>query len=626
MQQRASQVQRASVPSAPATGQTHAAAGAALGAEHVREAAGRGIEISATNLPYAATIQKAFGPAHDISHVQAHVGGDAADACRDMNATAYAAGTHVAFASTPDLHTAAHEASHVVQQARGVNLYGGVGSAGDVYERHADAVADRVVAGESAADLLSSGPNAGSSGTSSGSASAAVQRQPAPVTTPTPPAGTPPTGTPPTATPTPSLSGNVNQVELTASHAMTRAGTGLDARSNPIWMPGATDHAAAYTVGATPTVNARIALNAAAPTSGTLTLRAQIGGTVVDAQATGSGSTLTASLALGGLPGSTAFGQQAFNIDWLASADGTTFNPVGTSAHLLYWLAGSPTGPLYSKAANRATGYASLNSNPATALRQGIHRDVPYDPAGPFRTTELAALDMYDGTAYVCASFGNLLVVLARSVGLSADPIMYYGGVIESGVPIWVSRAPGNATIHHVMPGNWTFTYHAFAVIGGTEHDAALNRIGIAADVIMQGHQVLVADVSPATAPHTAQGAAYSHTLERAPKTVALQNQTRGGLITNGWFNLIVVQVPAGAASPYAHPVTWSLTSGALPPGLSLDPRTGVIAGTATTAGNYDFGITADATRGITGNKLLRLVVDPPATPTPGTGRPGNPP
>ena len=81
----------------------------------------------------------------------AHVGGDAAGA---MGASAFATGNHVVFDRAPDLHTAAHEAAHVVQQAHGVNLYGGVGEAGDAYERHADAVADRVVAGQSAGDLL----------------------------------------------------------------------------------------------------------------------------------------------------------------------------------------------------------------------------------------------------------------------------------------------------------------------------------------------------------------------------------------------------------------------------------------------------------------------------------------
>src|SRR6185503_888478 len=77
----------------------------------------------------------------------------------------------------PDLHTAAHEAAHVVQQRAGVQLKGGVGEAGDPYERHADAVASLVVQGASAESLLDqfAGPSAGPATASAG---AHVQRQP----------------------------------------------------------------------------------------------------------------------------------------------------------------------------------------------------------------------------------------------------------------------------------------------------------------------------------------------------------------------------------------------------------------------------------------------------------------
>jgi hypothetical protein len=88
-----------------------------------------------------------------------------------MGATAFASGNHVVFDQEPDLHTAAHEAAHVVQQAQGVQLYGGVGSADDRYERNADAVADRVVGGQSAADLL------GAPTISSMAVASAVQRK-----------------------------------------------------------------------------------------------------------------------------------------------------------------------------------------------------------------------------------------------------------------------------------------------------------------------------------------------------------------------------------------------------------------------------------------------------------------
>jgi hypothetical protein len=118
--------------------------------EPAQDAARRGIQSPTTAMPHGAEIQRAFG-AHDISHIQAHTGDGSAAA---MGAEAYATGHHVVFDKPPDLHTAAHEAAHVVQQARGVNLYGGVGEAGDAYERHADEVADRVVQGKSAEDLL----------------------------------------------------------------------------------------------------------------------------------------------------------------------------------------------------------------------------------------------------------------------------------------------------------------------------------------------------------------------------------------------------------------------------------------------------------------------------------------
>lgn len=178
-------------------------------AHDVRSAAARGLETPSTSMPHAAAIQRSFGSEHDVSGVQAHVGGAASEACHDMNATAFAAGNHVAFASAPDLHTAAHEAAHVVQQARGVNLYEGVGEAGDGYEHHADAVADRVVAGQTAADLLSSGPL--SNVPAGGRGGTGVQRKIAvpivqmdkPAPTPAPAPGVTPPSPPPPSSPEP---------------------------------------------------------------------------------------------------------------------------------------------------------------------------------------------------------------------------------------------------------------------------------------------------------------------------------------------------------------------------------------------------------------------------------------
>ena len=147
--------------------------------DEVMAAAQHGVSGPPQALPHGERIQALFG-GHDVSGIRAHVGGPAAEASRQIGASAYATGSSVAFRETPDLHTAAHEAAHVVQQRAGVQLRGGVGEAGDAYERHANAVADAVVAGKPAGAFLDQ--MAGGSSSSPG-----VQRKPGDPPKPAPP-------------------------------------------------------------------------------------------------------------------------------------------------------------------------------------------------------------------------------------------------------------------------------------------------------------------------------------------------------------------------------------------------------------------------------------------------------
>jgi hypothetical protein len=121
----------------------------------VREIAREGLRGPAQPLPHLGQIQQSFG-SHDLSDVQAHTDPAAVQASAEIGAAAYTMGPQVAFRGPPDLHTAAHEAAHVVQQRAGISLQGGVGQPGDAYEKQADAVADKVVRGESAEALLAS--------------------------------------------------------------------------------------------------------------------------------------------------------------------------------------------------------------------------------------------------------------------------------------------------------------------------------------------------------------------------------------------------------------------------------------------------------------------------------------
>jgi peptidoglycan hydrolase-like protein with peptidoglycan-binding domain len=119
----------------------------------IQQAAATAVSGSSGPLPHLAEIQRGFGD-HDVSDVRAHTDEAAAAGTRAMGAEAFTTGNDVAFTGNAGLFTSAHEAAHVIQQRGGVTVDRGVGQVGDKHEQHADQVAARVVAGESAVELL----------------------------------------------------------------------------------------------------------------------------------------------------------------------------------------------------------------------------------------------------------------------------------------------------------------------------------------------------------------------------------------------------------------------------------------------------------------------------------------
>ncbi|MBL8623572.1 MAG: DUF4157 domain-containing protein [Myxococcales bacterium] len=159
----------APLPQTPSEREAASAASAGGGGpvQHAHPSAGRvtgdgglGLPASGEALPHGDRIRSSFGAhAGVLDGVTAHVGGEGGAITRAQGAQALAVGDHVAFAAPPDLHLAAHEAAHVAQQQQGVQFHGAGGDA--ALEAHADQVADRVVAGRSAEDLLAPGPAVG---------------------------------------------------------------------------------------------------------------------------------------------------------------------------------------------------------------------------------------------------------------------------------------------------------------------------------------------------------------------------------------------------------------------------------------------------------------------------------
>ena len=148
--------------------------------------------------------------------------------------------------------------------------------------------------------------------------------------------------------------------------------------------------------------------------------------------------------------------------------------------------------------------------------------------------------------------------------------------------------------------------------------------------------------------------------ISGTPTTAGQFNFTITATDANGCFGLraysIVIPVipvcpvitvnpatlPAGViGTPYSQtitatggiaPYTFAVTSGALPNGLTLNPTTGIISGTPTTAGQFNFMITATDANGCPGSRAYLLVipvvavcplitVNPPTLPTPILGQ-----
>ena len=96
-----------------------------------------------------------------------------------------------------------------------------------------------------------------------------------------------------------------------------------------------------------------------------------------------------------------------------------------------------------------------------------------------------------------------------------------------------------------------------------------------------------------------------SSTFASTPPTITSANATTGFLYQPFSFNVTAV-------SPGVLPVTYSLgnPSGPLPPGLSLDPQSGLISGTPTSSGDYQIALSASNSVG-TGASVLDIQILP---------------
>jgi hypothetical protein len=89
------------------------------------------------------------------------------------------------------------------------------------------------------------------------------------------------------------------------------------------------------------------------------------------------------------------------------------------------------------------------------------------------------------------------------------------------------------------------------------------------------------------------------------PLTISSTGDLSGGTVGKGYSQTLLA---TGGAMPY----TWALSSGTLPPGLTLDSTTGVISGKPNTGGSFTFTVSVtDATPTTVNSSPLRIIIAP---------------
>jgi len=100
----------------------------------------------------------------------------------------------------------------------------------------------------------------------------------------------------------------------------------------------------------------------------------------------------------------------------------------------------------------------------------------------------------------------------------------------------------------------------------------------------------------------------YTGTITVRPRPLAINTPSLPSGTEGSSYPSTILSASGGRSS-----YTWSITSGALPPSLLLNASTGVISGTTTTAGTYNFVVQLSDTCS-TAQKAFAIIVNPPAS------------
>jgi LPXTG-motif cell wall-anchored protein len=290
---------------------------------------------------------------------------------------------------------------------------------------------------------------------------------------------------------------------------------------------------------------------------------------------------------------------------------GLSINP---SVHTLYVAnQGSSTASVINTTTNAVTATIPVGAAPFT---------VALDPT----TGTIVTANIGDNTASVIDTTTN---TVTQTIGIGSAPdgsavntttgVAYTANLGSSDVSVLAPPLPptiaATAATNATLNTPYSFTV---AATGDPTITFAVSAGALPAGLVLNAATGVISGT-----PTVAGAATFTITA-----TNSVNSANHAYSITVGTPPVITSSAPPAAVAGTAYtetvttsgtaPVTFAVTAGALPAGLTLNAVTGVISGTPTTAANYSFAITATSPYG-TASASYVLAVDPAAA-LPATG------
>ncbi|HJT81552.1 MAG TPA: LamG-like jellyroll fold domain-containing protein, partial [Chthoniobacterales bacterium] len=236
------------------------------------------------------------------------------------------------------------------------------------------------------------------------------------------------------------------------------------------------------------------------------------------------------------------------------------------------------------------------------------------------------------------SSSGGNPHLISRTIGTqfyNSFVLWLNSGTLRGGIGDSAGNGNGVGVPFSPVAGRWyhiAFTFDDTAKRATLYLDGAVVATNVSAGSIQyDNHPVLLGgDIDFGSATNFFNGrideaAIYNRALSTAEIASIYNAGTAGRTVTGPYFNTPATLPEAIVGTPYSHtittlrgtaPVSFSVLSGSLPPGLSLD-SSGLLSGTPTTAGSFSFAVRATDANTLKADQIFTVQVlqkvSPPA-------------